>query len=52
MIHNISFNHVYRQFNIEVDALSKKALVLQEGSFWVMEYRESTITSISKHFLF
>ena len=52
MMHNISFHHVYRHFNIEVDFLSKKALVLQEGSLWVMEYRESTITSVSKHFLF
>ena len=36
----ISFFHVYREFNVEVDSLSKEALFLAPGSLHFMEFTE------------
>jgi ribonuclease HI len=37
----ISFSHVYREFNYKADKLSKEALILQEGHLIEQEFRDN-----------
>jgi ribonuclease HI len=45
---DISFSHVFREFNSIADQLSKEALLLQEGLLYEQEFRGGTLISASE----
>ena len=42
---HIYFNHVYRELIIKVEALSKEAIVLEEGSLVIHEHSKNSLFS-------
>lgn len=42
----VSFAHVYREFNHKVDQLSKEALILEEGCLLGLEIKDHTPTDL------
>jgi hypothetical protein len=49
---SISFTHVYFEFNTQANILSKEALIMQEGTLLVHEYRGGTLISKSQKSLY
>ena len=41
----ISFQHIYRELNVDVDKLSKEALLLPPGLMEVKEYAENLLVN-------
>jgi hypothetical protein len=48
----ISFTHVYREFNHRVDTLSKEALTVQEGVLIEQEFRDNSPQAVVQKVLF
>ena len=48
----LSFSHVYREFNVIVDQLSKESLLLHESNLFEQDFRGGTQVSASKRPLY
>ena len=53
MLNCISYDHIYREFNIIASGIFKEAMTLQEGTIHIQEYRaENIILNIYSEFLY
>ena len=50
-LQHIYFNHVYRELIIKVEALSKEAIVLEEGSLVIHEHSKNSLFLEVHHFI-
>jgi ribonuclease HI len=48
----ISFNHIYREYNTKADQLSKETLLMQEGILFEQEFRRGSQISIHERSLY
>ena len=53
MLNQISYDHIYSEFNIIASGICKEFMTLQEGIIHIQEYRvENTFLNIYSEFLY